>query len=369
MNFKSLIFKSKSRNKDRSRAAVRNTLYGLVLITMSLTQTGCQIGYLVKGAYHQIGILTSREDIEDVLKEGQLNDKEKRKLRLVLEVRQFATKRLGLKKSDNYTSYVGLDRPYVSYVLSAAPRHRLEHHLWWFPIVGSVPYKGYFSPEEAKEAAKEFPKSKYDTYVRGVSAYSTLGWFDDPVLSSMLAYKEHRLVNVIIHETVHATIYIKGHADFNERLATFIGDMGTELFYQNKEGKDSPTVQLIAKSNEDQKLFSQFISKEIKSLKEWYKDKSESLDESLRQDRIQKINQRFTSELLPKMKTKNYSGFSKVKLNNARLMVYSTYMKDQSDFKKLYEKLGRDFKKLIEYCKSLEKTENPEQELKNFIKS
>jgi len=194
----------------------------------------CQITYYLKSAYHQAKLLKSRVDIEEAIKSSTLSQENKQKLLLATEARVFAENSLKLKKTKNYTSFVQLDRPYVSYILRAAPIYELKHYLWSFPIVGDLPYKGYFSEEEAKSAAKDFSHKEYDTYVRGVTAYSTLGYFNDPILSSMLRYQNHDLVNTIIHETVHATIYIKNNADFNERLATFIGNKGAELFYLKK---------------------------------------------------------------------------------------------------------------------------------------
>src|SRR5262249_33798482 len=130
----------------------------------------------------------------------------KRKLRLVLEVKKFAEEKLSLTSNRNYLTYVALDRDSVSYVLQVAPFNELSHYEWDYPIVGKMPYKGFFNKDLAKEEAKKFPEEKWDTYIRGVSAYSTLGWFHDPVLSSMLKYSDHELVDTIIHETVHANV-------------------------------------------------------------------------------------------------------------------------------------------------------------------
>ena len=130
------------------------------------------------------------------------------------------------KKTKNYSTFVNLHRPYVTYIVSAAPKNELKYYTWYFPIIGSVPYKGYFNEAGANGEARDLASEGYDTYVRGVTAYSTLGWFKDPILSSMLAYSDYDMVNTIIHETVHTTIYIKSNANFNERLASYLGDLG-----------------------------------------------------------------------------------------------------------------------------------------------
>ena len=308
-----------------------------------------------------------RRPIEKVLKDPKVSDEIKNKLKLAQEAIKFAEDDLKLNSNGNYQTYVQLQHPYVTWIVRASPEYKLEHHLWSFPIVGSVPYKGFFSEKEAEAEAKEFPADKWDTSIRGVTAYSTLGWFRDPLLSSMTRYEDHDLVNVIIHETVHATLYIKSEADFNERLATFLGNYGTELFYLKKEGPNSPTVQLIEKENADDKLFSAWISKEIESLKAWYKENEGKITPEQKQARINQIKDSFEKDLKPKLQSKSFENFSKQELNNASLLNYQTYFYDLSDFEKLKEKIGPSFPTLLQYCKNLEKTKNPEQELKQFV--
>lgn len=328
--------------------------------------TGCQIGYLLSSARGQLSLLNQRVPIEDSLKDEKISDEEKSKIKVTIEARKFAKETLGLNSDKNYTHYVALDRPYVTYVVSAAPKWELTHHTWWFPIIGSVPYKGYFNEADSKEEETELKSQNFDTYRRGVSAYSTLGWFRDPLLSSMLKYKEQDLVNTIIHESVHATLYIKSSADFNERMAVFIGNKGSLEFYKTKYGENSPMVKLIQSSNEDEKIFSEFISSEIKSLESWYKSQN-SQEESIRQARIREIQTRFKDLILPKMKTDAYNKFPDLQLNNARILVYKTYVADLSDFQKLFEKNNFDFKKMIDECKTLESSKHPEEDLKLLI--
>ncbi|MBV2167706.1 MAG: aminopeptidase, partial [Bdellovibrio sp.] len=194
------------------------------------------------------------------------------------------------------------------------------------------------------------------------------GWFNDPVLSSMLRYDDYDLVNTIIHETVHATLYIKQAADFNERLATFLGNKGAEQFYLKKEGPDSPTLKQIQQENEDHKLFSLFISTELNNLEKWYNElPATARSEEKRTERIRQIQEHFIKNLQPQLKTKAFDKFPELKLNNARLLVYKTYMQDLGDFEKLYQLLGQDYSRFIEKCKSLEGAKDPAQSLKDLI--
>jgi predicted aminopeptidase len=117
-------------------------------------------------------------------------------------------------------------------VVSAAYRDQLEFYTWWFPIVGSVPYKGYFKPEDALAEARDLERRGYDTLVRPASAFSTLGWFNDPLLSSTLQLDSVSLANTVIHELTHNTFYASGHAVFNESFANFVGSHGATWFFR-----------------------------------------------------------------------------------------------------------------------------------------
>jgi predicted aminopeptidase len=327
--------------------------------------TGCQAGYLLKSGYFQAKLLGSRIPIEKALGEPSLSDEQKRKLRLTLEVRQFAESDLSLKHTTNYTTFVQLDRPYVTYVVSASSRTELKAYKWWFPIIGSVPYKGFFDPESAKAEADKLKARGYDTYVRGVSAYSTLGWFSDPMLSSMLAYKDHDLVDTVIHETLHATIYIKSEADFNERMAVFFGRKGAEAFYQKKEGPDSPTLRVMSEEVHDENLFADFMFNEMKALEDWYKVRAGLvIAEPERMARIKEIQKRFNSEVRPRLKlADSYKNFENAELNNARLLTYRLYFEKIDDFEAVFKKLGSDFHKMLDFCRSLQSADDPRAEL------
>ncbi|MFM6929311.1 MAG: aminopeptidase [Bdellovibrio sp.] len=342
------------------------SLKKLLLLTPLLA--GCQISYLTSSAYNQMKLLNSRVPLAEALQDPQLSPEEKRKLELAQKTREFAEKELHLKPTQNYTSYVKLDRPYVTYVVSAAHKWELKHYQWSYPFVGKMPYKGYFNEADAKLEEEELKKEDLDAYMRGVSAYSTLGWFKDPLLSSMLRYKDFDLVNTIIHETVHATLYIKHAADFNERLAMFLGAKGAEQYYLKTEGPDSATLVAVKKDNADDKLFSEFISAELKKLSAWYQSlPPNERNEEKRIKRIKEIQTSFKDTVLPKMQTDSYKKFTETNLNNARLLVFKTYMQDLSDFEKLYEQSNQNFQTFLEKCKALEGSENPEAKLKEIV--
>lgn len=332
------------------------TLFTLIL---AFILSGCQMTYILKSGYHQALLIKNQEDIHEFINDENFPTNKKQKLQKILEVKHFSEQELGLKKSTNYTTYVELDRKFVSYIVQVAYPFDLKYHLWKFPIVGAVPYKGYFVEEDAKKEAEKFNKEGFDTFVRGVRAYSTLGWFKDPVLSSMMDYQEYDLVNLIIHETTHTTLFIKNSADFNEQLATFIGNKGTELYYKKTEGENSPTLEKIKAKNEDEAKFSQFITTEVQELDAWYKANKGKIATEEKEKRLLQIQEKFSKI---QFKTQQYDYFKRLKLNNAILLGYKTYVNDLSKFERLYNK-HNNMKDFLAAVKQLEKTKEPEKDI------
>lgn len=354
---------------ERAPRLIRSLALTLTLASVLLL-SGCQIGYLMKSAYSQASLLRRRVPIEDALKDPSLTLEQKRKLVLATDARSFAETELGLAHTKNYTTYVQLDHPYVTWVVSASARDELKHYLWKYPVVGEMPYKGFFDPEGATNEATSLRRDGLDTYVRGVTAYSTLGWFRDPVLSSMLAYKDYDLVSTIIHETTHATVFIKSAADFNENMAEFIGQKGAEAFYLKREGPDGPTLRKMREDLEDEALFGDFIKRELASMDAWYAERkkttttnantNEAASEDERRARLEEIRTRFLRDVKPRLHDANgLSRFEKGELNNARLLTYRLYFTDFSKFQAVFDKFGRDFKKMLAFCRSLEKVDDP----------
>lgn len=311
--------------------------------------------------------MSSRVPVSEALEDKELNEEQRRKIVLSQKARDFAFQKLKLKETSNYSSFINLHRPYVTWVVQAAYKWEMKTYEWSYPFVGKMPYKGFFNEEDAKEEAKLMESEGYDSYVRGVSAYSTLGWFEDSVLSSMLRYKDHDLVNTIIHEIVHTTLYIKNNAEFNERLAVFIGNKGTEMFYSEYEGPHSKTLETIKNENEDDALFSNFVNMKLSDMKNWYQAHGVEKDENARQQMFDGILLSFQNDLKPKLKTNSYFKFEKEKMNNARMSLYKTYMQNLDDFELIYKKLNSDLLAFIDAMKTLEKSKNPNEDLKKLL--
>jgi predicted aminopeptidase len=208
----------------------------VALLLLLAPLSGC---YLLTQAQGQLRVLLNSERIDRLLADPKVPDSVKLKLLFVREIKAFGEHELGLKKSSNYESFYDTKGQPITYIVSACRKDRFEPYLWWFPIVGDVPYKGFFHQEDAQEEARALKEEGYDVALGTAAAYSTLGYFPDPVLSTMLDYPPEQLVALILHELTHGTIYLPGGADFNEGLASFVGWQGALEFARRRHGISS----------------------------------------------------------------------------------------------------------------------------------
>lgn len=209
----------------------------LVFILPLLLLNGCF--YLLKQSTRQVIMLLSQRDVQDMLSDPSTPAETRAKLLLVGEIKEFGEQRLGLTRTSNYESYYDTEGRPVVYLVSASRKDRFEPYTWWFPIVGTVPYKGFFAREDAAWEARILKKAGWDVAIGGAAAYSMLGYFPDPVLSTMLDLPEERLAALLLHEMTHGTLYVPGQTDFNEGLASFVGWQGALEFTREQHGVDS----------------------------------------------------------------------------------------------------------------------------------
>ncbi len=197
------------------------------------------IVYGVGQGLGQLKIIREARPVAEFLNDPAFPDSLKVKLELIARARQFAIDSLGLHDTDNYKTLYDQKGQEIMWVVMACEPFRLVAKQWDFPVVGSFPYKGYFSKEKALREREQLEKENYDVSIRNPSGWSTLGWFTEPILSGMLNRSEGNLASLIIHEMVHATIFVKDSAEFNENLASFIGDRGAEIFLERMYGDTS----------------------------------------------------------------------------------------------------------------------------------
>jgi len=195
-------------------------------------------GYLLRAGWSEARLLLRRQPIAQLLARPDLPPGLRERLELVLAVRGFAASRLGLRVGDSYTTFAEVPSDSTVYVVSAARRDRLEAYDWGYPLVGRLPYRGYFARGAAERAARGLAARDLDTEVRPALAFSTLGWFADPLLSTAAAEPPVAVAETVLHELWHATLFVPGAAAFNESSATFAGHRGTVAFFCAGPGAD-----------------------------------------------------------------------------------------------------------------------------------
>ncbi|HEU4664211.1 MAG TPA: aminopeptidase [Dokdonella sp.] len=217
----------RSRQPCSRRPRARKTLSRLAVLFLLAAATGCaSLRYYAHVVHGQAALLAQREPIERAVDDPRLDPSVRDSLRGALAARRFASDRLDLPRNRSYASYVQLDRPFVTWSVFAAPEFAVEPITHCFPFAGCVGYLGFFDHARAEREAKKLVGEGYDTAVRGVAAYSTLGWFADPIVSSMLRGGDDELDRVIFHELAHQKLYLRDDTAFNESYASFVADEG-----------------------------------------------------------------------------------------------------------------------------------------------
>ncbi len=195
----------------------------LAIALVASLSGGC---YLLQSAAGQLSLMSKREPIARVIEEPGTPPKLRAQLEAATAIRDFATRELKLPDNGSYRKYADIGRPYVVWNVVAAPEFSVEAKKWCFPIVGCVAYRGYFAEARARRFAARLHAQGYDVVVGGVAAYSTLGHFDDPILSTMVNWDDVELAAIIFHELTHQLIYVRNDASFNEALATTVEEEG-----------------------------------------------------------------------------------------------------------------------------------------------
>ena len=319
-----------------NRSIIKRSLAGLFIALVVLIVIFWDLlSYAVRQGYGQFRIIWNARPVEEFLTDPEFPDSLKARLNFIAEVRRYSVDSLGLKDTENYKTMFDQNGKEIMWVVMACEKFRLKPKEWEFPIVGAVPYKGFFDEKRASDLKQELEKEGWDVVVRNPGGWSTLGWFTDPILSKMLSRSEGDLANLIIHEMSHATIFVKDSVDFNENLATFIGDRGTEKFLIYKYGEHSKEYTTYMEEDKDYLKFVNHMLRGAKALDSLYNsmDSTDAIDEKLKSK--EKVIRRIISAMdtLSLTLTSTPSKrFRKELPNNAYFMNFRQYQSKQDTF-------------------------------------
>jgi predicted aminopeptidase len=320
--------------------------YALVLVIVGFLVSflsGCTtLSYYGQSIAGQLNILQKRQSIEELLQDKQTPPKLKQKLASVLEIRDFATDELALPNNGSYRSYADIGRRYVVWNVFAAPEFSLQLKEWCFLIAGCVRYRGYFAEQNAEHFAAGLRKQDLDVYVTGIEAYSTLGWFDDPLLNTVINRSDAQLAGLIFHELAHQVLYVKNDTAFNEGFALTVELEGVQRWMQT-HGTPQKLQQYRA-GKKRRKDFFQLISRTQDKLSALYA--SQQPEQVMREEKQQIFDQMYQAYLQLKTQWDGYSGYDtwfKQPANNAKLASVTTYTDYVPAFRTLLRKNNGDF--------------------------
>ncbi|TVR90068.1 MAG: aminopeptidase [Spirochaetaceae bacterium] len=344
----------------------------LILRTISLTllvglQSGC---YLATQAGYFLGDQMTARPVHRVDADPRTAAETRDFLALVRDILDFAEQEIGLDRSSNFTRYIATERTSVAYVVSATREFSFQTYRRRFPFVGEVPYLGFYRRPAADRFAAQLMNQGYDVWVRGVGAFSTLGYFSDPLYSYMADYPLHRLANMLIHELAHATLWIPGEVGFNEQYATIIGDEGARQYILSRHGAESEHYRRLEDTAVDAVLFRADILELRSRLAELYAD-SDMDEETMRQAKqsiISDHQNEFAETYDERYRTEGYRRYPELEVNNAYLSLFGLYTQDLSSFYHLYELLGFDLSALVDAFRELPSSDlAPDEYLQSLI--
>ena len=331
------------------RRALRIVAMSLVAVAAMVAiaaAVNADMRFLLRAGYEETRILVRRRPLESLIANPATSPARRVRFALVLSARAYGADSLDLKVGKTYTSYVDVGRDTLVLVLSASPRFALRDHTWWFPIVGAVPYHGYFSLESAQDEMRRLELRGFDTYLRPAGAFSTLGWFGDPIFSTALSRDSSQLVETVLHEVTHNTIWVPSSADFNESLAMFVGHRGAERFFRSRG--ETVLADRTAVRWEDEKVLGDFYTRLAGSLDSLYRSGADTRAMGAgREEVFRRARETISSSLRGKLKDYPVDWLAEQPLNNATVVAARVYRTRLDLFDRVFESRNRDLRETV----------------------
>jgi len=305
---------------------------------------------VVRSAYFQAELLQSREPIEKAKARRSFSERQLASFDKIADIKSFG-KEIGLKATDNYESYAG-DWDRTIWNLTACPELSFSPVTWRFPIVGKVPYLGFFRRSDADAWAMRLENDGNEVYLRTAGAYSTLGWFRDPILPGMLEWNDYQLANTVLHELAHATLWIEGSVKFNESFANFVGQRAAIAYLEDRFGEDSTMVARTRDNIGDMFQWRMLLRSLYEDLDKVYKD--DTLSDAEKQSRRAALYGSL-AERVQQTRFNHSERFERAvkkgPWNNARLSQYRTYNYRMEQFGSIMNSTDGD---LLRFIKAIE---------------
>lgn len=309
------------------------------------------VRYLTRAGFEQTKILESRRPIRDLIADPATDPATRELLQVVLDARDFAAE-LGYEAGETYTTYAEIGRDTLLLVLSASPRNCLCPHTWKYPIVGRIPYKGFFDPAMAEREAKRLERQGYDIYLRPAGAYSTLGWFNDPLYSTALSRDSVELAATVFHEIAHNTLYVKSATPFNESFAQLAGYRAAERFFRERGSLDA--AERAANRWLDEVVLSGYYADLGARLDSLYRTAPDSAAvDSGRAELGRWARDELQGPIGQQLRTYTIGQMAERPINNARLIAARIYRTRLELFERWYQRNGGDIEVAVAALDSL----------------
>jgi predicted aminopeptidase len=314
-----------------------------VLLVIAASAAGCStMEYYAQSIHGHFAVLEAARPIPEVIADPKSPPPLRHRLERAQQIRRYASDELALPDNGSYTRYADLHRPYVVWNVFAAPELSLQLKQWCYPVIGCAGYRGYFGKDSAERAAEALRAEGYEVHVSGVPAYSTLGWFQDPLLNTFIGGTEGQLAGLVFHELAHQVVYVGGDTTFNESFATAVEREGVRRWLAS-HGNDA-SRQAYAEFAQRRAQFLELLLKYRRLLEETYA--SEATDDAKRARKQQLLAELSQEYVVLKASWGGFSGYDRFfgqKLTNAHLAAVGAYNDLVPSFDALLAQAGGDF--------------------------